>query len=191
MTSLPADPDNSATASGPPKTGRLLVALGAGLGVAVALGVYGRVHTPTGVAINLAGFSSGLAVKAWLTTGAFLLALVQLVTGLAIFGRIPLQGAWRGPVHRWSGRAAVLLTVPVAVHCLYALGFQDYSIRVLLHSLLGCFFFGAFAAKMVVLTRDDLPGWALPVLGGTVFTVLTGLWLTASVWFFIYRGFTF
>ena len=47
-----------------------------------------------------------------------------------MFGRIPLTGAWVGPVHRWSGRVAVAVTVPVAVHCLYALGFEDYDTRV-------------------------------------------------------------
>jgi len=29
------------------------------------------------------------------------------------------------------------LAVPVAIHCLYALGFQQYSTRVLLHSVFG------------------------------------------------------
>jgi hypothetical protein len=190
MTTVPA-------ASNPPPTapvarvGPVLLACAVGAAVSVGLGVYGRVHTPTGIAVNLAGFSSGLAAKTWLTTVAFLFGILQLVTGLAIFGRIPLKGAWLGPVHRWSGRIAVVIVVPVAVHCLYALGFQDFSVRALAHSILGCFFFGAFVAKMLVLTREDSPGWVLPVLGGLVFSLLTALWLTASVWFFIYRGFTF
>ena len=65
---------------------------------------------------------------------------------------------WAGPrLHRWSGRVAVLLTVPVAVHCLYALGFQLGSPRVLVHSLVGCFFYGVFVAKMLVLPRPDAP----------------------------------
>ena len=54
-------------------------------------------------------------------------------------------------VHRWSGRIAILLTVPVIIHCVYALGFQTYSARVLAHSVLGCFFYGAFVAKMLSL----------------------------------------
>jgi hypothetical protein len=80
---------------------------------------------------------------------------------------------------------------PVAVHCLYALGFDDFSVRALIHSILGCLFFGAFVCKMLILTRDDAPRWALPVLGGLVFCLLTGLFATAAVWFFTYRGFTF
>ena len=46
-------------------------AFGIGSLISVGLGVYGRLHEPTFFALNLAGFSSGLAVKAWLATAAF------------------------------------------------------------------------------------------------------------------------
>jgi hypothetical protein len=39
----------------------LIVPLLVGAVVALALGVYGRVHNPTGVAVNLAGFSNAQA----------------------------------------------------------------------------------------------------------------------------------
>jgi hypothetical protein len=108
-----------------------------------------------------------------------------------MYGRLGARAPWWiGGLHRWSGRVAVLLTVPVAVHCLYALGLRADEPRVLVHSLLGCFFYGAFAAKMLVL-RARTPDWTLPVLGGAVFTGLTALWLTASVWFFTTSGLTF
>jgi hypothetical protein len=161
--------------------------------VAVGLGAYGRLHEPTFVALNVAGFSSGTAAKAWLATAAFLLALVQLGSALLMYGRIPRVTApsWTGALHRWSGRVAVLVTVPVAVHCLYALGFQYGEPRVLVHSLCGCLFYGAFTAKMLVLTRPGTPRWSLPVLGGLVFTLLVALWLTSSVWYFTKSGLTF
>jgi Family of unknown function (DUF6529) len=176
----PAPPETSPTRVGP-----VLVAFAIGTLAAVALGVYGKVHTPTGQAVNLAGFSSGLAVKSFLATVAIVLALVQTITAMGLFGRIPLSGAWVGTVHRWSGRLAVAITVPVAVHCLYALGFQTYDTRVLLHSLFGCFFYGAFVVKMLVLTRDDSPKWALPLMGGLVLSGLTALWMTAALWFYL------
>ena len=98
-------------------------------------------------------------MKVWLATGAALLALVQLLSALAMYGKLgSFKPAWASTVHRWSGRLAFLLTVPVAVHCLYALGFADYDTRVLAHSLLGCFFFGAFTAKMLILPKQGLPG---------------------------------
>ena len=54
----PAAPTRTATG--------VLVSLVIGAAVAVTLGVYGRVHSPTGIAVNVAGFSSPLTVKVWL-----------------------------------------------------------------------------------------------------------------------------
>jgi hypothetical protein len=34
------------------------------------------------------------------------------------------------------------------------------------------------------LTRDDSPGWALPLAGGLVLSGLTALWTTAVLYFF-------
>jgi hypothetical protein len=172
----------------------LLVPFAVGGAVAVALGVYGRLHEPTGIAVNVVGFSGPLAVKTWLATGGVLLALVQLVSALAMYGKLPGVShapGWVSALHRWSGRIAFLLVVPVALHCLYALGFQHYSARVLIHSVLGCFFFGAFVAKMLMLSRRGTPGWVLPVLGGLVFSGLVGLWLTSSLWYFTTIGVKF
>ncbi|WP_449063333.1 DUF6529 family protein [Planomonospora algeriensis] len=166
----------------------LLVPLLVGGLVAVALGVYGRAHTPTGFAVGPAGFSGPLAMKSWLTTGAFLLAGVQVFSALVMWGRIRLDVPWIGALHRWSGRVAFLLTIPVAFHCLYALGAQFDVARVLVHSLLGCFFYGVFTAKMLALPKRGLPGWTLPLLGGLAFTALAGLWVTSSLWFFTTIG---
>jgi hypothetical protein len=170
----------------------LFIAAAALILVAVGLGVYGRTHQAAFFAFNLAGFSSGTAAKVWVATIAFVFALVQLVSALVMYGKLPVAApSWIGGLHRWSGRIAVLVSVPVAVHCLYALGFQVGQPRVLVHSIFGCLFYGAFVAKMIVITRRRSPGWLLPVLGGLVFTALTVLWLTASVWFFATNGIKF
>jgi hypothetical protein len=173
--------------------GGVIAALAIGALVAIALGAYGRMHDPTGEALNLAGFSSGIAAKAWLGTVAFVLAIVQVLSAMAMWGRLPGFTAGHGTaiMHRWSGRIAVIVSLPVAAHCLYALGFQDFSTRVLLHSLFGCFFYGLFVCKMVVLTRSRTPGWVLPVVGSAVFTGLVGLWVTSSLWFFSEYGVSF
>lgn len=188
-------PPQPPTAPPPPPGAamKLLVPLAIGGAVAVALGVYGRLHEPTNIAVNIAGFSGPLAAKAWLTTGAATFAVVQLVSALVMYGKVPGVAApsWIGPLHRWSGRIAFLLAVPVAIHCLYAVGFQVYEPRVLVHSLLGCFFFGAFTVKMLSLSRKGMPGWLLPVMGGLVFTALVGLWVTSSLWFFTTFGIKF
>jgi hypothetical protein len=186
---MTAQPDASAPL--PPQrvtagAAKLVVPSMIGALVALTLGIYGHIHHPTGVAVNIAGFSSPGSVKAWLATGATVFALVQVASALVMYGKMPRVAApsWIGGLHRWSGRIAFLLAVPVAVHCLYALGYQTYSTRVLVHSLLGCAFFGAFTIKMLLLPKRGLPGWTLPVCGAVVFTALVGIWLTSAYWFF-------
>jgi hypothetical protein len=171
----------------------LLVAVVLGALVAVGLGVFGKMHEPQFFSISVAGFSSGTAVKSWLATLAVTLALFQLASAFAMYRLIPGGKApsWIGTAHVWSGRLAVLATVPVAVHCLYALGFQSSDSRVLFHSLFGCFFYGAFVTKMVLLTRKGLRGWVIPVAGGLVFFGLVYVWLTSALWFFQTTGITF
>ncbi|TDV55411.1 DUF6529 family protein [Actinophytocola oryzae] len=173
--------------------GGVIAALAIGALVAIALGAYGKMHEPTGEALNLAGFSSGIAAKAWLGSVAVVLAIVQVLSAMAMWGRLPGWTAGHGTavMHRWSGRIAVIVSLPVAAHCLYALGFQTFDTRVLLHSLFGCFFYGLFVCKMVVLTRSRTPGWVLPVVGSAVFTGLVGLWVTSSLWFFSEYGVSF
>ncbi|WP_420312134.1 DUF6529 family protein [Streptomyces sp. YS-B37] len=193
---MTVDP-NSATQAYPPRPpvrpqdspARYLVPALVAAAVAIGLGVYGKVHDPAGTAFNLAGFSSTGAVKSWLATTAFFFALVQVVSAFMVYGRLPGPG-WAPALHRWSGRIAFLVAVPVAVHCLYAFGYQTYSTRVMWHSVLGCAFFGAFSAKMLLLRSERLPGWLLPLVGGLVFTALALIWLTSALWFFRTVGVT-
>lgn len=187
---MTADPGTQSYPSPATGVAKLLIPLTIGALVSVALGAYGRLHTPTGIAVSVAGFSSPLTVKVWLASGAAFFALVQLASALMMWGRLP-GPTWSGTLHRWSGRIAFLFTIPVAVHCLYALGFQAFDTRVLLHSILGCLFYGAFTAKMLLLTRRGLGGWVLPVIGGLVFAALMSIWASSSLWFFTTVGVQF
>jgi hypothetical protein len=159
--------------------------------VALTLGLYGRLHSPTGVAVDIVGFSSPATVKAWLATVAVVFALVQLGSSLVMYGKVPGIAApsWIAGLHRWSGRIAFIVTVIVAVHCLYALGFETFNARVLVHSIAGCLFFGVITAKLLALTRRGMPGWVLPVLGGLAFALLVLIWFTSAFWFFSIFGF--
>jgi hypothetical protein len=172
---------------------KLLIPVAIGAVVSLTLGLFGRLHKATNIAVDVAGFTSPLTVKVWMASVAFLFGLIQFFSALVMYGRIPGVRApsWIGGLHRWSGRIAFLVAVPVAMHCLYALGFQSADTRVLIHSLLGCLFFGFFTVKMLVLPKPNMAGWVLPVLGGVVFTILIGLWLTSSLWFFTNVGVKF
>jgi hypothetical protein len=169
----------------------LTLALLAGAAVTLTIGIYARVHQPALRPLFLIGFSGMLQLKAWLTTLAVLLVLVQLITALWMWGRLPDAGpapGWVPGAHRWSGSVAFALSVPVALHCIWALGLQGGSARVLAHGILGCLFYGAYAAKMLGLRLRGLPAWTLPVLGGVVFALFVLLWVTSALWFFTRSG---
>lgn len=131
-------------------------------------------------------FGDILHMKAWLITAVLLLSLCQLLTASRIYEvlRFPPKGRFYHVVHRWSGRAAILLTLPAAYDCIFLLGFETNDTRVYIHSLLGSCLYGAIVAKLVVVRSDGFPGWALPFAGGVVFCILLGLWLTSAFWFF-------
>ena len=180
-----------AAAARPDPAPRLLAAAAVGALVAVSLGIYGNVHDPaTDLTITL-GFRDTITMKVWLASAASLLAIVQVLSALWMYGRLPLGDSpeWIGGFHRISGRLAFLLSLPVAYHCLYQLAFQDTSTRVLAHSLLGCLFYGAFATKVMIVRAHGLPAVVLPLAGGLLFTVLIGAWLTSGLWFISENGF--
>ena len=167
-----------------------------GAAVSVAIGLYASDHTPTGESILGDGlfFSGTLNMKVWLATAFAAFALIQVTTALWMFGRLPLTTGipgWVPPVHRVSGTLAFLISLPIAYHCVWALGFHfdEAPTRVAAHSLLGCFFYGAFAAKMLFLRVDRLPGLVLPVIGGAVFASAIAIWFTTAYWFFDTVGF--
>jgi hypothetical protein len=163
---------------------RLLLAGALGAAVALGLGIYGNVHDPSQQLVFDLFFKSTIAMKVWFATAALAFAIVQVSTAMWIYGRLPWAAPeWAGDLHRVTGRVAFLLSLPVAYHCLWSLGFQDTTTRVLAHSLLGCAFYGAFAAKVVIVRSAKLPGAALPIAGGLVFAIFVALWFTSAFWF--------
>ena len=180
-----------------PAAGKLLLPLLAGAAVAVLLGVYGGVHDPTLDAPYTLFFTATFNLKVWFATVAVFFALVQMLTALRIYGKINVprtQPSWYGDFHRLSGALAFGFTLPVAYQCLWGLGFQstdmagDDSMRVLVHSIAGCFFYGAVVTKIFFVREKGLPGWALPLMGGAVFTALVVVWLTSALYVFVDPG---
>jgi Family of unknown function (DUF6529) len=159
-----------------------------GVGVAVALYVAGRLHTPD-YSFSLFGRVGldAVALKSTLASIALGAAAVQVLLALWIYRKLPLAASppRRLPlVHRILGFALFALTVPIAVHCLIAYGVQLTSPRVAVHSLAGCFFYGAFVAKVLLVQSRRLPGWALPVAGGALAVVVGVLWYTSALWYY-------
>ncbi|MEN0130603.1 MAG: DUF6529 family protein [Brevundimonas sp.] len=179
--------EQAASASAPPRAWAL-----AGLGavvlvVAALLAAYARVHPGDGAALTTLGFSGMLQMKAWLATAALVFAVVQVLSALAMWGKVPgvdSSAAWVPGVHRWSGTVAFLLTLPVMFHCVWSLGFSDSSARTLVHSVAGCLLYGVFAAKMLALRVRGLPRAVVPILGAALVALVVLAWFTSALWFF-------
>ncbi|MEY9964777.1 hypothetical protein ABIA33_002819 [Streptacidiphilus sp. MAP12-16] len=167
---------------------RLVLAALLALAVFTALFAFGRNHTPdyTRTLFGNSG-TDAVALKSQLATGVLALAVVQLALALWMYRRLP--GVDRVPrpvrrVHRVVGLVLFAATVPVAVHCILAYGVQLGSPRVAIHAVAGCFFYGAFAAKVLLVRSRRLPGWALPVAGGLLLVSVGALWYTGALWYF-------
>jgi len=169
-----------------------LTAFAAGAVVALLVGVFGTVHDPTLAGTTTFGFRTVIDMKVVLTVAIGVLAVLQLVGALGIYGKLGSRApSWLGTAHRISGAIAVVLIVVVAYHCLWALGLQSGTLadgepvatRIVVHSLLGCAVVGALVIKVVAVRSRRAPGWFLPVAGGLLFALLMGVVLTSAVWY--------
>jgi hypothetical protein len=158
--------------------------------------VYANEHTPTNEKPYTLVFSDTIHLKVWFATAAVVLAVAQVMLALRIYGKIHVPRTappWLGDAHRLTGTVAFALTLPVAYQCLWSLGFESVdmagaaSTRVLVHSITGCVFYGAFVMKVLCVRVRGLPGWTLPLIGGLVFSALVVIFLTSSLWFFVDR----
>ncbi|MEO6471759.1 MAG: DUF6529 family protein [Aeromicrobium sp.] len=171
----------------PRKVAVPLVAFAAGSVVSLLIGVYGAQHEPTFRPINTFGFGSMIQMKVWFAIGVGVLAVGQLIGALWLYGRLKVPApAWLGKAHRASGTLAILLSLPVAFHCLWSLGFQSGAntpTRVVVHSIVGSAVYGALVVKVVAVRSKTAPGWLLPIAGGLLFSVLIAVVLTSAGWY--------
>ena len=166
-----------------------LVAIGL-LAAAVtgALFAYGTLHTPD-YKFSLFGQDAEGAFrwKSLLATIALAGAVVQVLLALWLYRKLPLVGRPSrsvGPAHRVIGLVLFAFTVPIAVHCMLAYGVVLSGPRVVVHSLAGCLFYGAFTAKVLFVQSKRLPGWTLPAAGAALAVLLGVLWYSSALWVF-------
>jgi len=164
-----------------------VAALCAGAVVAVLLGVYGREHQPTFRPITTFGFGSMIEMKVYLALAVGVLVVVQLITALWLYGKLGLRApSWLGIGHRITGALAIVLSLPVAFHCLWALGMQVGSTtptRVVVHGIAGCAVYGAFVVKVVAVQSRSTPSWLLPLAGGLLFALFVTVVWTSAIWY--------
>jgi hypothetical protein len=174
-----------------------LTAFAVGAVVAVLVGVFGKVHDPTLDGTTTLGFRTVIDMKVVLATVVGVLAVLQVVGGLWLYGRLGRPApSWVGPAHRVSSAVAVVLAVFVSYNCLWALGLESGTLkngepvgaRTVAHGLLGCAVMGAFVVKAAAVRARRAPGWFLPVAGGLLFALLMAAVLTSAGWYVTTRG---
>jgi hypothetical protein len=120
------------------------------------------------------------------------LAIGQGIGALWLYGTLGIKApGWLGNAHRASGIVAVLVSLPVAYHCLWSIGFEAGSgvpLRTAVHSVLGCAVYGALVFKVVAVRSRTAPGWMLPVAGGLLFALLIVVIWTSAIWYLDARG---
>jgi hypothetical protein len=167
---------------------RLPIVVLAGALVMAALAVFGLEHRPDySIGFLSSSRTVALRLKSETATAVLGMGLFQLLLALWMWGRLPGMGTAPrrvGAAHRAIGIVLFLATLPVAAHCLLAYGVRTSSVRATVHSLAGCFFYGAFATKVLVVRSGSLPSLVLPVAGGLLATAIGVLWYTSALWFF-------
>ena len=129
-------------------------------------------------------FSSQFHLMTWLSMVAVGLACCQLFTGAWIFHKLPWpRPRWIPALHRWTGRLAILVVLPVLYWCIFQLGFQTVDTRYVAHSVLGTLFVGAVAGKITIVRLRRFPVWVYALAGLLVFATLVGAWGTSALWF--------
>ena len=157
--------------------------------VAAAIYVVGTSITPdySGTALFGKTATDTLPLKSDLASVVLALAVLQLLLAMWIYGRLPRLGVASlriGSVHRGIGVLAILVSLPIAYHCMRAYGVETFDSRVAVHAVAGCFFYGAFAAKVTIVRSSRMPGWTLPVAGGTLVALVAVLWYTSALWYY-------
>jgi hypothetical protein len=192
--------DMTAQTPGGASTKSIAIPLGAfavGAVVAVLLGVFGKVHDATLDGTTTLWFNDVRDMKVAVSTVIGVLAVGQVIGALWIYGKLGIKApSWLGTAHRLSGTVALLLSVFVGYHCLWAFGFQtgttehgyEVPVRGVVHEVLACAVFGAVVVKVVAVRSKRAPGWFLPVAGGLLFSLLIVVVLTSAGWYINEKG---
>jgi len=124
-----------------------------------------------------------LAWKASVASLVLVLAALQV----ALAGRfwadrgLPVSATTAAALHRWNGRALLVLSLVLGYVCLLTQAGQTDPLRILLHSILGGTLFVLLGAKLSVLhVVRGRRSW-LPALGIALFVNYVALWVLSAL----------
>lgn len=128
-----------------------------------------------------------ILLKALGASLAFVLAVLNLLIMLQLYGKISLfrgEPAFLARWHRRQGDVILVLFVLIAYHCVRYGYINPDSPRVLGHSILGSLTLAVIALKFVTVQWIPRLMERIAVIGATLFVATTGTVLTSALWYF-------
>ena len=119
---------------------------------------------------------------------AFVLAVLNLLIMLQLYGRIRLFPWAPAPLawwHRRQGDVILVVFVLIAYHCLRYGYIDPASPRVLSHSILGSLTVAVILLKLVTVRWIPRLMEHIAIIGSTLFVATTGTVLTSALWYFL------
>jgi cytochrome bd-type quinol oxidase subunit 2 len=128
--------------------------------------------------------------KSVLTTVVLALALGQALGMAQVRGYVrlvPLERKRLRQWHRWGGIAVLVLTVMVAVMCVFGIGgrYASYSPRVLAHLHLGALAIVVLLVKVAIARRFRRYLRFTLVLGAAAGLLILGTFVASALWYFV------
>lgn len=127
----------------------------------------------------------------WKSLGAsvaFVLAVLNLLIMLQLYGKIRLFSgapAFLARWHRRQGDVILVLFVLIAYNCVTRGYVDPGSPRVLAHAVLGSLTLAVIALKFVTVNWIPRLMKHIAVIGATLFVATTGTVVTSALWYFV------
>jgi hypothetical protein len=129
-------------------------------------------------------------LKSVVTTVVLALALVQALWMAQVRGYVRLLPFAKKRLrrwHRWGGIAVLVLTVAVAVMCMFGIGgrYVSYSPRVLAHLHMGALAIMVLLLKVVITNRFRRYLRFTLALGAAAGLLILGTFVASALWYFV------
>ena len=129
-------------------------------------------------------------LKSVVTTVVLALALGQALGMAQVRGWVrllPVEKARLRQWHRWGGIAVLVLTLAVAVTCVFGIGgrYVSYSPRVLAHLHMGALAIVALLVKVVITNRFRRYLRYNTALGIAAGLLILGTFVASALWYFV------
>lgn len=130
--------------------------------------------------------------KSLLATVLLVLACAQVLiiaSALGKIGSFSVDTRRRLTIaHRFEGYVAFIVALWVAYNCVFNIANKSGAPRVVIHAIAGTVVLGLFMSKVTISRGLRQFYTRLPLLGASLFTAITILWVTGAGWYFYTEG---